>query len=277
MIFETYNIPGPFNRYLEAIFHFKNFVPDHSVERVVPTGHSFLIFELDGIPRNTFDNRSLKPNAVFTKVWVSGMHKHYISISAHQNSEMFVMQFKPYGARPFLHLPINELNNKVVSGETIFGDEIFQLRDRLIAAEGPEKKFEQSKLWLEQRYREEQAPKSEIIEIAEDLISQPAHPYGQIIQKYSKTQKHLISEFKKFCGLTPKMFHRILRFNEILAQVQKEEKISWPQIAYQCGFSDQSHFIKEFRAFSGFNPQEFIRHDFHKEEEANFFPLDKEG
>ncbi|MFT6865814.1 MAG: hypothetical protein ACJA08_000639 [Cyclobacteriaceae bacterium] len=55
-------------------------MPDHSVEHVVPTGQIFIIFELDGFTRNTFDNKILKSNNTFTKVWVSGMHKNYISI-----------------------------------------------------------------------------------------------------------------------------------------------------------------------------------------------------
>ena len=78
-----------------------------------------MIFELDGFPRHTYDNESLKPNATFTRVWISGMHKHYISISAHENSEMFVIQFKAYGAYPFLHHPIEKLNDLVVPAEEI--------------------------------------------------------------------------------------------------------------------------------------------------------------
>ena len=42
-------------------------MPDHSIEKVVPTGHVFLIFELDGYTRHTYDNDSLKENASYTK------------------------------------------------------------------------------------------------------------------------------------------------------------------------------------------------------------------
>ena len=104
MIFETHELKGTIRTYIESIFHFKDFIPDHSIERVVPTGHIFIIFELDGFTRNTFDNSTLKPNNTFTKVWVSGMHKNHISISAHKKSEMFVIQFRPFGGYPFLSL-----------------------------------------------------------------------------------------------------------------------------------------------------------------------------
>jgi hypothetical protein len=80
MTFETHILKGVLNQYIESIFHLKDFMPDHSVEHVVPTGQIFIIFELDGFTRNTFDNKILKSNNTFTKVWVSGMHKNYISI-----------------------------------------------------------------------------------------------------------------------------------------------------------------------------------------------------
>ena len=80
MIFNTHALNGVLSQYIESIFHFKDFTPDHSIERVVPTGHIFLIFELDGKPRNMFDNDSLVPNRTFTQAWISGMHRNYISI-----------------------------------------------------------------------------------------------------------------------------------------------------------------------------------------------------
>ncbi len=89
MIFETHEPKPPFDGLVESIFYFKNFEPDHSIERVVPTGHVFVIFELDGMERQTLDNETLKPIASYRKAWLSGMHQNYISISAHQKTSRF--------------------------------------------------------------------------------------------------------------------------------------------------------------------------------------------
>lgn len=48
MIFNTHTLNLKLAPYIESIFHFKGFIPDHSIERVVPTGYIFLIFEFDG-------------------------------------------------------------------------------------------------------------------------------------------------------------------------------------------------------------------------------------
>jgi len=276
MKFETHILKGAISKYIESIFHFKDFVPEHSIERVVPTGHIFIIFELDGFTRNTLDNDTLKPNNTFTKVWVSGMHKNHISISVHPKSEMFVIQFKPFGAYPFFHFPIQELNEKIVSAEKVLGNEILTLREEILNKKTTEEKFDIAEEWLKGRFNQEKTPSVELLNVLDRLQAESVVNYSNIVEDYAKTQKHLISQFKKYIGLTPKTYQRILRFNEILQQIHQTEKIEWSQVAYQCEYADQSHFIKEFRHFSGFNPQKFIQQGFHKDE-SNFFPLDRKG
>ena len=274
MIFEKHILKGELNKYIESVFHFKDFIPDHSIERVVPTGHIFILFELDGISRNTYDNTTLKVAGTFSKVWVSGMHRNYLSISAHKHSEMLVIQFKPFGGFPFFHLPIYKLNDKVVSADEVFGDEIFELRKKIIEKQTSSEKFGLIENWLNSRFNVEKTPNSELISIINQFVIKPESNHNTIVSSYSKTQKNLIGQFKKFCGLTPKVFHRMNRFNEILQQIKDKQQISWSQIAYQFDYADQSHFIKEFKEFSGFNPQEFILLEYNKEE-PNFFPLDR--
>ena len=274
MQFETHQISAPYDQYVESIFHYKGFMPDHSIERVVPTGHIYVLFELDGMTRNTFDNESLEPNAEYTEAWVSGMHRHYISISAHPDSEMFVIQFKAFGAYPFLHRPVETLNGRVVQAEELFEDELTVLRTGLLQAPTSEEKFQLAEQWLQARYDSALNPPAELLGLIEKLNQAPASKYQEIIDGYPNTQKHLIEQFKKYVGLTPKHLQRIIRFNSILQRIHQQEKIQWSDVAYECGFSDQSHFIKEFRHFSGFNPAEFIEQQRHQEE-PNFFPLDR--
>jgi len=274
MIFETHLLKSPLKNHIESIFHFKGFMPDHSIERVVPTGHLFILFELDGITRHTYNNKTLKPNGSFSKVWISGIHKNYLSISAPQDSEMFVIQFKPTGAYPFIHQPIDTLNNLVTDAQKILGNEILEIHNRILIAGSSKRKFKIVEGWLSKRYREEKCADTELLDVFDKLSKEPIIKYQNAISEYPKTQKHLIVQFKKYFGLTPKSFQRIFRFNEILTQIQGKEQINWSQITYNWGYTDQSHFIKEFKEFSGFNPQEFIAKDFNKDN-PNFFPLDK--
>ena len=276
MNFETHLLKKPLDKFIESIFYFNNFLPNHSIERVVPTGHIFIVFELDGFIRNTFDNNTLEPNGTFSKVWISGMHKNYLSISAHQNSEMLVIQFKPFGGFPFFHFPIHKLNNKVILAEEIFGNEILELRKQILTKPNSFDKFTIVENWLNAKCDLNKFPNDELISIVGQISSQALSKHTAIVKSYPKSQKHLIEQFKKFCGHTPKVLHSIFRFSNLLNQINKQQKISWSEIAHQSGYADQSHFIKEFKEFSGFNPEEFIDQELNQGE-VNFFPLDKDG
>jgi AraC-like DNA-binding protein len=276
MIFNNHISAPPIGNHIESIFHFKDFMPDYSMERVVPTGHLYLIFELDDIPRNTFDNETLEPVQTFTYAWISGMQTGCITISVHNRSEMLVVQFKSAGSYPFLHIPVYNLTEKILPAAEIVGNEILTLREKLLFRNTSKGKFELIDEWLNSRFDEMRKAPGEVLRSMSTLQKEAVSDLPKIIDEYPHTRKHLISQFKKYVGVTPKAYQRILRFNEIFHRIQKKEKIVWANIAYQCGYSDQSHFIKEFKRFSGFNPREFIDQWFPMDE-PNFFPLDRVG
>ncbi|MBK7790999.1 MAG: hypothetical protein IPJ54_21080 [Saprospiraceae bacterium] len=111
-----------------------------------------MVFELDNIPRNTYDNETFKLLETYTKVWVSGTHRNFISISAHQQSEMLAIQFKSSEPFLFLHCPLQDLNDKVVPAQEIFGSEVLELREKIFMAENPQAKFNLVSNWLESRF-----------------------------------------------------------------------------------------------------------------------------
>ncbi len=79
--------------------------------------------------------------------------------------------------------------------------------------------------------------------------------------------RQLERQFKKVIGLTPKFYYRIIRFNYIF-EVMKEHKDSWVRTALQSGYFDQSHFIKNFKEFTGEEPSAY---GFDEVNLANFF------
>lgn len=65
--------------------------------------------------------------------------------------------------------------------------------------------------------------------------------------------------FTEEVGLTPKLFCHIRWFQEVLRLIQRRRQVEWANIALACGDYDQSHFIRDFWAFSGLNPTAYLR------------------
>src|SRR5216684_913144 len=63
--------------------------------------------------------------------------------------------------------------------------------------------------------------------------------------------------FLEQTGLTPKHFARVIRFRESVSRLGQTQRGDWAQVALDCGYYDQAHFINEFRELSGYRPSEF--------------------
>jgi AraC-like DNA-binding protein len=63
------------------------------------------------------------------------------------------------------------------------------------------------------------------------------------------------------------LFARIIRFSYIFQLVQDNHQ-SWCGLAYEAAFYDQSHFIRNFKDFTGENPADY---KFEEKNMANFF------
>jgi len=81
------------------------------------------------------------------------------------------------------------------------------------------------------------------------------------------SERQLQRTFKKYIGLPPKLYARIIRFSRIFEVVQNK-KLNGIELGLEAGFYDQSHFIRNFKAFTGEDPSQYF---FDQPNLANFF------
>lgn len=92
-------------------------------------------------------------------------------------------------------------------------------------------------------------------------------PVSDICKELSVGDRYIQQLFRKYVGLSPKFFARIVRFSYIF-QLIKEKNPDWASVVYEAGYYDQSHFIRNFKAFTGEDPTAYI---FAQKSLANFF------
>lgn len=81
---------------------------------------------------------------------------------------------------------------------------------------------------------------------------------GTLIAKFKIGYKQIERLFRRHIGLTPKLYARILRFNNSL-KLHNHPIYNLTDIAYQSGYFDQNHFIKEAKIFTGHTPSKLLR------------------
>jgi len=90
---------------------------------------------------------------------------------------------------------------------------------------------------------------------------------NDICKELSVTDRYIQQLFRKYVGLSPKFFARVIRFSYIF-QLIKENNPDWAAVVYQAGYYDQSHFIRNFKALTGKDPTAYM---FAEQSLANFF------
>lgn len=96
---------------------------------------------------------------------------------------------------------------------------------------------------------------------------------GGVMQIKKLAESEYISErqlnriFEEIIGLSPKMFSRLVRINKAIKTYKRYAMSNSTYIAYESGFFDQSHLIREFNEFCGTTPSNFIKNmsDFYNE------------
>lgn len=105
--------------------------------------------------------------------------------------------------------------------------------------------------------------------IQSNSINYDSHIFD-LPKKFPVSERQLERKFKTSVGISPKKFQRIIRFEKSLQLLQRADYKQLTAIAYQLNYTDQSHFIKDFKTFSGMTPYEFVKNQTLGSESSSF-------
>lgn len=89
-------------------------------------------------------------------------------------------------------------------------------------------------------------------------------PVSQVASTAYGTVRTLERKFKESTGHSVKEIARLQRFERIRNELWLHPEASIAQIAYEMGYSDQSHLSREFKRYSGKTPAAFAREHKHR-------------
>ena len=198
-------------------------------------------------------------HTIFRHSWISGERISPIVIDESGYVHLVCARLRAGGAWPFLGIPLREFTHQVVELETIFGREINDLRDKLGELADDDSRFDLLESWLIHRARSRTQPTRSVsyaLRAIDDGLA--AVRIGKIADTIGISHKHLLREFDRCVGLTPKLFARLCAFQRVIRSVGHKPEVDWAGTAATCGYHDQAHLIHEFRAFSGLTPANYL-------------------
>jgi AraC-like DNA-binding protein len=132
-----------------------------------------------------------------------------------------------------------------------------ELVERLAAAPTWDDRFDLLDEVLARRLRGAPAASREVIWAWQRLCDTYGRArIGALAEELGWSRKRLVARFREQLGLPPKAAARLLRFERARSLAGT---MSWAELAFGCGFSDQPHLIAEFRAFTGRPPETLLQ------------------
>lgn len=259
MLFNVRQIPQPpLSRYIEDLWLVKGRLQSRWRNAIFPDGAMELILNL-GDPQKLCDPGAPHRATHFKRSWISGERSEPILIEEAGLIHLIGVRFRPGGAHPFFRLPISELTGRVVELDAVWGAEIEFLREQLAAAPHPKAVFGVLEKWLLERLAGRPGLNRSLAFALEQIQRGGEHArIGQIVETIGISHKHLTREFDRCVGLSPKQLARVFAFQSAIKTIGFQATVDWADTAAACGYYDQAHFIREFRAFAGMTPAAYL-------------------
>lgn len=275
MIFRAYPPIFPLDHFVENFIYFDGISAPHNLDRFLPDGNTEIIIDLTEKPQSIYDNDTLQEIQICRYAWVSGVRTRPITIPSGDGNRMLVVAFKKGKAFPFYPFPMSELTDLVADADLIFGKKFHVLREQLLAAKSVGRMFELVEGFLLQQAGDricEDVPMKWIDYALSSIIHKPTlRRLRRLSEEIGYSQKHFIELFREQVGVSPKQYLRIMRFQKAISAIETNSSLQWSQAALESGYYDQSHFIHDFKHFSGFTPKEYMKR---KTSTLNYIPVD---
>jgi len=227
---------------------------DPFVHRALPDNCMELIFYCKG----TLSIRSASGDegSTFTS-GIFGQTQKFRLFNTTSDFSLFGVYLYPHVLNVVSNVPANDLCNEKVDSETLWGAEGRMLEEQIMLAGGDEERvhlvsdFLYKKIKTSTEYDE--AFMKTIISIIDQnrVVAIPSFAH-----ECNLSRRQMERKFKAFCGFSPKDFFSIIRFKNVLKELEQRRK-PLVQIAIDTDYYDQSHLTNEFKKFSGYSPREF--------------------
>jgi len=185
---------------------------------------------------------------------IQGQSKKHTQFIAREPATMFGIEFFPYVIPSLFSIPATALTDQYIDLTVFLGRKGRELEERIQEAGTTEERIRIATRFLESRLHTINHP------FIIDAINQINAKNGLVnMAELAKTspvsQRQFERLFKELAGFTPKLYARVKRFETALCQ----QSGTLTQRALDAGYADQSHFIRDFRDFTGLQPRNYFK------------------
>ncbi len=174
---------------------------------------------------------------------------------------MLGIRLFPHGAACFVPNNIDHFNDQIIDFRAVSNNTVDALYTQLQEITGWQQRIELVERFLLHRLSQSEK-RLDKVEVVSDIMNELQREdffdnIENVASRYGISARYLQKLFLQHTGLTPKLYSKINRFQNSLRLLNNKKDASLTSIAYDCGYFDQSHFIREFKSFTGTTPSSY--------------------
>jgi AraC-like DNA-binding protein len=188
---------------------------------------------------------------------LSGLHSRPAEIRHDGRMRGVQVDLGLSGARALLGVPAGELSGKLVEAGDI-DPQLASLPERLAGA--PRTRWAglvQAALITALARHDLPGPRAEVGRSLAQLTR--GHHVQAVADEVGFSRRHLTDLVRAECGLSPKQFQRIARFQRAHRLVRAGRPLA--AIAVECGYADQAHLTRDWTALAGCSPRTWMHRE----------------
>ncbi len=226
-------------------------------QRVVPDGQSELILNW-GQPFEAFQSGQWQGQP---RCFLAGQIDGPLLLRPDGPAKMLGIGFHPHGAATVFPQPMHELSGRFTPVEDLSQS---LSRDLHRALESPEPLAAVESALLSARTTSRGTCRDADLLVAEAVrritLHHGASDLAALARELGLSIRQLERRFLAAVGLSPKLFCRIQRFNNVFHKLG-QPSCNWVETAIACGYYDQAHLIRDCKDLSGNTPRSLLGED----------------
>ena len=249
-------LAAPLSRFVECVWFLESDAAVSSPpERVVPDGCPELVVQLADPCRAGRPGAPLRAQAPALLV---GPLTSCLFVAPSGRLATMGVRFRPGGLAAFTRAPADELADRQIAPEEVFGPSARDLRGRLLEADGDAARAAvAAELLLSRLAERDPAPRPVERAVRRLVARRGPVSVGGLAAEFGITRRHLERSFRRETGMGPARLGRVIRFQSVFREIGRRRG-AWADVAVACGYYDQSHLIRDFRDFAAATPGELF-------------------
>jgi len=194
------------------------------------------------------------------KASVTGINDKAIHISTSDDVEMITVFFLPYAAQIVMGIPCKEFTYDNVDFDQLENIEFKDLKAKVLEAETTNECIDIIEDFiLKQIVKTQGFPYLKQLSDAFKLMNaQPDVRVDELASASCLSERQFRRVFIDNVGMNPKQIQRIQRFHLATNEILHSKDTNLDEIIFKYGYTDHSHFNREFHEIAGLSPTEYL-------------------